>query len=170
MESLARRATEGDAVALNRLLGLVRPRVLGICSGFLPNREDAEEACQDSLTTVARKIATFEGRSKFTTWLTTLTANAARDTYARLKRTAQPAEAPKVEQADPRRTSVIAGTHLDFLDALEQIDPIYAEAVVLRDICGLEYAEIAEELGIPVGTVKSRIAEGRRLLRALLGR
>lgn len=171
MERLASLAAEGDGAALERLLALIRPKLLSDCGRILPNRDDAEEACQDAMSAVARHVTTFQGRSKFSTWLTTVAANSARDTYRRLKRAAPPVESVDPElQADPRRTSVIAGTRIDVLDALEQIDHRYAQAVILRDLCGLDYAEIAVELGIPLGTVRSRISEGRRLLRPRLGR
>jgi RNA polymerase sigma factor (sigma-70 family) len=130
---------------------------------------DAEEACQDALLAVARRIGTFEGRSRFSTWLYQVTANASLDTYRRLKRVAAgrtDAVAPEAVSRD--RTSVIAGTRIDLLDAMERIDPRVGEPVMLRDVLGLDYASIAEVLGIPEGTVKSRINEGRQNLRRLL--
>jgi RNA polymerase sigma-70 factor (ECF subfamily) len=72
------------------------------------------------------------------------------------------------DRPDPRRTSVIAGTRLDLLDALEGLPADYAEAAVLRDVLSLSYAEIATLLGVPEGTVKSRIHEARRRLRQRL--
>jgi RNA polymerase sigma-70 factor (ECF subfamily) len=75
------------------------------------------------------------------------------------------------ESADPLRVSVLAGTRLDIVEALERLreqQPHVVEAVVLRDLMGLDYAEIAERLQVPVGTVKSRINHGRTSLRTLL--
>jgi RNA polymerase sigma-70 factor (ECF subfamily) len=170
-EELARRAAAGDDRALNDLLGTIRHDVLKQCSRVLPHPMDAEEACQDTLLAVARRIGSFEGRSRFSTWLYQVTANAALDTYRRLKRRAaglSPGELPEI--TDANRTSVIAGTHIDLLDAMEQIDGRVGEPVMLRDLLGLDYAEIAELLGVPVGTVKSRIHEGRANLQRLLGR
>ncbi len=171
LEELARRAAAGDKRALDDLLGAIRPEVLRHCGRVLPNALDAEEACQDTLLAVARRISSFEGRSKFSTWLYQVTANASLDTYRRLKRRAtqmSPDELP--ELTDAQRTSVIAGTRLDLLDALEQVDDRVGEPVMLRDVLGMDYAEIAALLGIPVGTVKSRIHEGRQSLQRLLGR
>ena len=168
---LARAASAGDPLALNALLAAVRPEVLRMCARFLPNREDAEEACQDTLLALARGITQFQGRSSFRTWLHRLAANRARSTYQALRRRAvgEMAGAPVPDRPDPRRTSVVAGTRLDLLDALEGLPAEYAEAAVLRDVLSLSYGEIAALLDLPEGTVKSRIHEARRRLRLRLG-
>ncbi|MDQ3629049.1 MAG: sigma-70 family RNA polymerase sigma factor [Actinomycetota bacterium] len=172
VERVARDAAAGDRAALEHLLGLVQPRVMRICARMLPCREDAEEACQDALLRVATKIDTFQGNSKFTTWLYVVAGNSARQTYRSLKRRSR--ERPVDEMptaADPRTTSVIAGSRLDLLEALETLDadsPDLVEAVVMRDISGLDYNEIAQALDIPLGTVKSRIHKARQRLRPLL--
>jgi RNA polymerase sigma factor (sigma-70 family) len=155
---------------LNILLATVRPDVLRLCARFLPNREDAEEACQDTLLALAGGIGRFEGRSSFRTWLHRLAANRARSTYQRLRRrfAAEAAGVPLPDRPDPRRTSVVAGTRLDLLDALEHVGSEFAEPVTLRDVLGLSYREIATLLDLPEGTVKSRIHEARRRLRQRL--
>ncbi|TDB77699.1 RNA polymerase sigma factor [Micromonospora sp. KC723] len=167
IDDLAGAAARGEPGALDALLVAVRPEVLRLCGRLLPNREDAEEACQDALLALARGITRFEGRSSFHTWLYRLTANRARSTYRVLRRRWQ-VEAggvPLPEPADPRRTSVVAGTRLDLLDALDGVRPELAEVVVLRDVLGLSYREIADLLDLPEGTVKSRIHEARRQVR-----
>lgn len=169
-EALARQAAAGDAIALDELLTRIRPIALAQCGRFLPCFQDAEEACQDALLQVARYITRFEGRSKFSTWLHTVVANCARQTYRSLKRRAAEradAELP-VDLPDPRTTSVIAGSRLDLLDALERLEnhrPNLVTALVLRDLCQLDYEEIAEQLTIPVGTVKSQVHRARRHIR-----
>ena len=172
-EELARRAAAGDPAALSALLGQIRPGVLRRCSRFLPCREDAEEACQDVLLQVARNIARFEGRSLFSTWLHVIIANCARQTYRSLKRrSAEEAhEVPPVDLADPRTTSVIAGSRLDLLEALDRLEarrPELVAPMVLRDIRQLDYREIATHLSIPEGTVKSRIHQARADVREYL--
>jgi RNA polymerase sigma factor (sigma-70 family) len=167
VESLARAAARGDPAALNALLASVRPDVLRMCARFLPHRQDAEEACQDTLLALARGIGRFEGRSTFRTWLHSLAANRARSTYQRLRHRcqAEAAGVPLPDRPDPRRTSVVAGTRLDLLDALGSLPAGLAESVTLRDVLGLSYREIAVLHQVPEGTVKSRIHEGRRRLR-----
>jgi RNA polymerase sigma factor (sigma-70 family) len=172
-EQLASRAASGDAVALDALLARIQPDVLRQCARYLDNRQDAEEACQDALLQVAQKITRFEGRSRFSTWLYTVVANCARQTYRSLRQRAaeRPGVEAPVESADPRTTSSIAGSRLDFLDALERLEahrPELVAAIVLRDLCQLDYAEIAAELGVPVGTVKSRVHHARQHVRRSL--
>lgn len=173
IETLARRAAAGDGTALESLLQAIQPDVLRRCARFLPYQQDAEEACQDTLLKVAQNITRFEGRSKFSTWLYTVTANCARQTYRTLKRrSAEQAVELQVENADPRRTSVVAGSRLDLLEALDRLEGDRAELVqpiVLRDIVQMDYNEIAGHLGIPLGTVKSRIHDARAFVRAQLG-
>ena len=170
LDQLATAASRGDAAALDTLLATVRPDVLRLCGRFLPHREDAEEACQDTLFAVATGIGAFERRASFRTWLHGITANRARSTYRVLRRRflQETAGLPVLDHPDPRRTSVVAGTRLDLLEGLESIGPELAEPVALRDVLGLPYGEIATLLGLPEGTVKSRIHDGRRRLRERL--
>ena len=170
IESLARRAAAGEASALDALLVRIRPDVLRQCGRILPCFQDAEEACQDALLQVARNITRFEGRSKFSTWLHVLVGNCARQTYRSLKRRAAERPGPElpVDLPDPRTTSVIAGSRLDLLDALERLEAhrsSLATALVLRDLCQLDYDEIAKQLAIPVGTAKSHVHRARQHVR-----
>jgi len=171
-EELARRAAAGDGAALEELLRVIEPRVLRQVSRFLPYRQDAEEATQDVLLKVATRIGTFEGRSRFSTWLHEVTANQARQTYRSLRRRAAESTTDvPVERPDPRTTSVIAGSRLDLLDALERLEtehPDLVRAFVLRDLSDLEYADIARLLDVPIGTVKARIHHARRHVRETL--
>ncbi|WP_330234692.1 RNA polymerase sigma factor [Streptomyces sp. NBC_00566] len=172
-EELARLAAAGDRAALDRLLTELRPEVVRRCGRFLPCREDAEEAAQDVLLQVARHIGGFEGRSRFSTWLYTVVANCCRQKYRELKRRAaeQPAAVEVPELADPRTTSVIAGSRIDLLEALDQLErehPHLVAPLVYRDLCQLDYAEAAERAGIPLGTLKSRLHEARKRVRPWL--
>ncbi|MFJ4830720.1 RNA polymerase sigma factor [Streptomyces sp. NPDC088747] len=172
-EELARHAAAGDEEALDALLRELRPEVVRRCGRFLPCREDAEEAAQDVLLQVACKITTFEGRSRFSTWLCTVVANCARQKYRELKRRAaeQPVEIDAAQQVDPRTTSVIAGSRVDLLEALERLErehPHLVAPLVYRDICQLDYADIAERVGVPLGTLKSRLHEARKQVRPWL--
>jgi RNA polymerase sigma-70 factor (ECF subfamily) len=172
LETLAGRAAGGDQQAMHQLLIEIQPRVRRICGRMLLYPEDAEEAAQDALLLVSTRLHTFAGRSRFTTWLHAVASNSARSTYRSLKR--RSAELPTEElptAADPRTTSVIAGSRLDFLEALETLGvdhPALVEPLLLRDVQELEYADIAALLDIPVGTVKSRIHSARQIVQPLL--
>ncbi|WP_300390779.1 RNA polymerase sigma factor [uncultured Nocardioides sp.] len=177
IDDLARRAQAGDAYALEVLLGAVRPRALSACRSVLPHLPDAEDACQEALLNVSRKIGSWHGRGRFTTWLHAVCVNSARSTYRRLKNQAVPADPTELtatgplERPDPRTTSVIAGTRLDLLEAMEVIErdhPQLVQPLLLRDVHGLAYDEIAQLLELPLGTVKAQIHHGRKLTRPLL--
>ncbi|MGL5866544.1 MAG: RNA polymerase sigma factor [Dermatophilaceae bacterium] len=171
LDRLARQAAAGDAAALNQLLTLVRPQVLRRCQRVLPYVTDAEDACQEALLAVARGISSFEGRSRFTTWMFPVVARSSFATYRRMRSHAPVLAGEVPDIADPRRMSVLAGARVDLVDALEKLTdskPHVVEPVVLRDLMGMSYDEIAERMAIPVGTVKSRINHGRAALRETL--
>lgn len=166
LEELAAAAAAGDEPALAELLQRVRPQVQRRVAKFLPCREDAEEAAQDTLLAVATKIHTFKGTGSFAGWLTIVATNCARQTYRSLKRRSVERSAEVLPEAiDPRTTSVIAGSRLDLLEALDSLEadhPQLVQPLVLRDLGALTYAEIAEELQVPLGTVKARIHQARK--------
>jgi RNA polymerase sigma-70 factor (ECF subfamily) len=171
VDDLARRAQDGDRDALETLLGAIRPRALNVCRGVLPYTPDAEDACQEALINIANKIGSWGGRGRFTTWMHVVAVNSARSTYRRMKNQAIASDALTLERPDPRTTSVIAGTRLDLLEAMEAIErdhPQYIEPLLLRDVYGMSYEEIAEQVGAPLGTVKAQIHHGRKLARPLL--
>jgi RNA polymerase sigma-70 factor (ECF subfamily) len=166
LEELAVQAAAGDEAALAEILQVIRPQVQRRVAKFLPHREDAEEAVQDTLMTVATKVHTFKGSGTFAGWLTVVATNCARQTYRSLKRRSVEQSAEVLPEAiDPRTTSVIAGSRLDLLEALEALEsnhPQLVQPLVLRDLGAMTYAEIAEELSVPLGTVKARIHQARK--------
>lgn len=172
-EALAAAAATGDAAALDALLQRIGPDTLLQCGRILPCRQDAEEACQDALLQVALNITTFKGQARFSTWLYVVIANCARQNYRSLKRRAAErtgAELP-VDLPDPRTTSVIAGSRLDLLDALERLEadrPGLAAVLVLRDLSQLDYDEIAEQRSISIGAARSQVHRARLRLRQFL--
>ena len=173
IDDLARRAQDGDRGALEALLGAVRPRALNVCRGVLPYSADAEDACQEALINISRKIGSWHGNGRFTTWMHVVAVNSARSTYRRLKNqaTASGIDVAEVDRPDPRTTSVIAGTRLDLLEAMETIErdhPQFVEPLLLRDVYGLPYEEIARLVEAPLGTVKAQIHHGRKLVRPML--
>lgn len=171
LEALRSDAVDGDRGALDRLLTAVQPLVFRRCSRMLPCRQDAEEASQDAMLAIAEKLSTFRGTGSFPGWVSTIAANSARATYRRLKQRSEAAAATVPERPDPRTTSVIAGSRLDLLEALDELErthPDLARSFVLRDLAALSYAEIADRENTPLGTVQARIHRARRFLQPRL--
>jgi RNA polymerase sigma-70 factor, ECF subfamily len=171
VDELARRAQGGDRAALEELLTVVRPRCLSVCRQVLPYTPDAEDACQEALINIANKIGSWGRQGRFTTWMHVVAVNSARTTYRRMKNQAISSDVLPLEKPDPRTTSVIAGTRLDLLEALETIErehPQFVEPLILRDVYGMSYDDIAQQIGIPLGTVKAQIHHGRKLVRPML--
>jgi RNA polymerase sigma-70 factor (ECF subfamily) len=171
IDDLARRAQTGDRDALEALLRAVRPRALNACRGVLPYSSDAEDACQEALINIANKVGSWHGRGRFTTWMHAVAVNSARSTYRRLKNQAIASDTAPLEKPDPRTTSVIAGTRLDLLEAMESLErdhPQFVEPLLLRDVYGLPYDEIARLVDAPLGTVKAQVHHGRKLVRPML--
>ncbi|WP_300681432.1 sigma-70 family RNA polymerase sigma factor [Nocardioides sp.] len=172
LEELARRARSGDREALEEMLTRIRPMVVGRCRQFLPYSDDAEEAAQDALLAIATRLERFSGTGSFRAWAVAVTSNSARDTYRSLvRRSARQSPSDLPEHPDPRTTSVIAGTRIDLLDALERLEdssPSVVESFLLRDLGGLDYQQIVELTGVPLGTVKDRIHRARAFLRTAL--
>ena len=140
---------------------------------MLGNEADADDATQEALIAIVRGLPAFDARARLSTWAYRIAVNAALDELRRRQRRARPEDmtleakdrAEVGSHDDPERI----GDQMDVDAALGRISPEFRAAVVLRDLCGLDYAEIAEVLDIPPGTVRSRIARGRAALVPLLG-
>ena len=119
---------------------------------MLPYTPDAEDACQEALINIANKIGSWHRNGRFTTWMHVVAVNSARTTYRRMKNQAFSSDVLPLEKPDPRTTSVIAGTRLDLLEAMEMIErdhPQFVEPLILRDVYGMSYDDIAQLLGVP---------------------
>ncbi len=166
---VARRAARGDHRALESLLTRHTDRIYAVCRRILVDHDDALDATQETLVAIARGIGSFNGRSAFGTWVHRVATNAALDELRRRKRR----PVPTGDDLDrPARLVAIDDTVSDRLDvdaALAALPEDFRVAVVLRDLCDFEYAEIALILDVPAGTVRSRIARGRAALLDLLG-
>ncbi len=165
-EALAAAANAGDRGALEVLLARHLDRVHAICRRVTGHPEDALDATQEALIALTRGLHRYDGRSLFTTWLYRVATNAALDELRRRKRRPEPAELVEdrllggaAVGSAPVESAVAA--RLDVDAALAGLSPELRAAVVLRDLCDMDYAEIAEALDVPIGTVRSRIARGR---------
>ena len=167
-ESLAIRAARGESGALDELLRRHTTMIHAVCRRILGNADDALDATQEALLSIARKVHTFDGRSRFSTWCYRVATNAALDEARKRARRPQPFETLP-ETARHTSTDGHVADRVDIDRALAQLSPEYRAAVALRDLVGMDYAEISEVLGLPPGTVRSRISRGRAALADLLG-
>jgi RNA polymerase sigma-70 factor (ECF subfamily) len=167
-EDLARRAAHGDRFALETLLSRHLDQIHAVCRRVLGHPEDALDATQEALIAITRGIARFDGRSRFTTWMYRVATNAAL-AEARRRRRRPIASEHIPEMASTADETSAVDTRLDVDEALAALPADYRAAVALRDLAGLDYAEIASVLGIPIGTVRSRIARGRAALADRIG-
>lgn len=168
--SLVAAAQAGDRRALDRLLRTHQPAIHGVCRRITGNDADALDATQDALIAVVRGLPRFDGRSKFSTWAYRIATNSCLDELRRRRRRplvglpeheGTPIDLPH-EGGSEVGDRVADGLRVEA--ALATLPEEFRAAVVLRDMCELDYAEIAEVLEIPAGTVRSRIARGRAQL------
>jgi RNA polymerase sigma-70 factor (ECF subfamily) len=173
--ALVTAAQGGDRQALDVLLRRHYDRVHAICRRIAGASRDADDAAQEAMISIVRGLARFDGRSAFSTWTYRIATNAALDELRKRDRRPAPhvtdnmGTAPEVADPLSHRKVEAAVDRLSIDEALDELPEEFRVAVVLRDLCDLDYAEIADTLGVPVGTVKSRIARGRSLLAGRLG-
>ena len=190
LADLAARCLQGDPAAWEKLATGQHRRVYGICYRFTNSQSEAEDLTQEVFLKMFRNLGSFDPvKGGFTTWLTTLTRNLLVDNYrrSRMERASDsldetydgeedgPTKGDRLADGGKSQEQHVAGLELraQIQHALAQVSPDLREAVILRDLEDMDYKEIAEILGVPQGTVKSRISRGRaelaRLLKSLEG-
>ncbi len=190
LAELAARCLQGDAQAWEKLATGQHRRIYGICYRFTGSPTEAEDLTQEAFLKMFKNLGSFDpAKGGFTTWLTTLTRNLLVDNYrrTRMERASDsldetydgeddgPTKGEKLADGGKSQEQHVAGLELraQIQQALAQVSPDLREAVILRDLEDMDYKEIAEILGVPQGTVKSRISRGRaelaRLLKGLEG-
>lgn len=167
---LVARARKGDLDAFGELVARHQTGLVRYLTHMVSNPADAEDVAQDTLLRAYRALKDFRGQSAFKTWLYQIGTNAAR-THLDKRRSRR-----EEQDGDDEAREVGSGEHLErrivahdqLRRALAELPDDWREAVVLRDIEGLDYREIAEALGIPIGTVESRIFRGRQRLKQIV--
>ncbi len=168
-EALVAAAQGGDRNALDQLLRRHYDKIYAVCRRVTGGTSDADDACQEALIKITRSLPRFDGRSAFGTWAYRVATNASLDELRKRKRRPSPHSVSEddhrevVDVMAAKRVEAI-GERLALDSALDELGEDFRTAVVLRDVADLDYAEIAEVLDVPVGTVKSRIARGRSML------
>lgn len=172
-EALVDAAQAGDRRALEALLRRHHDRIHAVCRRLAGNDADAADATQEALLAVVRGLDRFDGRARFGTWVYRVATNACLDELRRRGRRPVPfdEEHQALDDRPDHRRAPVAGAVADRVtvdEALQAISPEFRACVVLRDLCDLDYAEIAKVLDIRPGTVRSRISRGRAALAQVL--
>ncbi|MDR2863262.1 MAG: sigma-70 family RNA polymerase sigma factor [Puniceicoccales bacterium] len=185
-ESSIERARMGDVAAFNDLVVIYQDRIFSKVFSLLHNWQDAEEITQDTFIRAQRGLPSFRGTASFSTWLYQIATNLARNRYWywwRRKRDASMSlECPLGEDCDMTLIDALPDKELtpveqtinrEFVDrvteCMQGLKEAHREILVMRNVKNMAYEDIAEALGLSIGTVKSRIARAREALRALMG-
>ena len=166
---LVKRAQRGDRNAVDALLRENYDSIRAVCHRIIINSSDADDATQNALIAIVRALPSFDGRSKFSTWVYRIATNAALDELRRIRRRDVPNDDATFENVSVGDATNAVDAQMDVSAALAEVPEEFRVALVLRHIADLDYEEIAVILDVPVGTVRSRLSRGRAQLTALLG-
>jgi RNA polymerase sigma-70 factor (ECF subfamily) len=173
-EDLVRRFLSGDRAAFAALVERHERRVYNLALRMTGREEDARDATQDAFLTVLRKLSSFRGESAFTTWLHRVAVNACYDLLR--KRQRQPLleragaeDRPAAEPPPIPDHAEASDLSIDVQRALLEVPYDFRVVMILHDLRDLPQEEVAQILGVPVGTVKSRLHRGRIALARALG-
>ena len=170
---LIRRASDGDAGAFNTLMGMHERRMYAVALRMCKTPEDAQDCLQEAMLRIYRAISGFKSQSSFSTWVYRITMNTCLDELRRRKNHPNTSLdglldagwSPSDEDDTPERHALNTEVRANLRQFIQELPEDMRAAVVLRDIQGYSYEEIADILDANVGTVKSRISRGREKLR-----
>lgn len=191
-QDLVDKAKKGDTAAFQKLVIAHQGRLFSVAFGMLRDRDEAMDVVQDAFIKAHRKLAEFEGNAAFSTWLYRIAVNLSIDRKradARRRKTDiddaagknldddplySAAEfAPRLSGSNPLRNSTDKELGKQIDTAMAKLTEDHRAIVLLREVEGMSYEEIAETLGVPKGTVMSRLFHARknlqRVLRPILG-
>jgi len=177
LDALIARAQDGDVRAFESLLTAHLPQVRRFARAFASSEADADDLAQEALLKVYKSVRLFKYQSAFSSWLYAVVRNvfldAARSRRGRERAVEEPLEPSHTSglssSGAPDEELVSAQERERLWSALRRVGPEFRTALVLFDLEGCSYDEVAAIEGVPVGTVKSRLSRGRAQLRSLLG-
>ena len=162
-------ARDGDLGAFETLVRTHSDAVYAHAYRFFGDAQAAQDATQEVWVNVYRSLPAFESRSSFSTWLFRVTRNVCLDMLRAGRRAAPPIDPVELQGLAPNDTAGEAAVRVDLESALRALSPEDREAFNAVALFGLPYADAGSVLGVPAGTVKSRVFRARRALVALLG-
>lgn len=177
-EALIERCLSGDQGAWETIVRQYWRKVFNVAYKFVGKHDEAEDLAQDIFLKVFRSLHTFDRRANFQTWLISVSRNLCIDHYRSVRKERETIDRDvDAGLLSPISTEVSPHAALEQRDrvtllreALKGLPPALRSAVMLRDIQELSYQEIADELDLPEGTVKSRINRGRTELARQISR
>jgi len=181
IETLIERCLQGDQTAWDAVVRAYRRKVFNVAYKFVGGHEEAEDLTQEIFLKIFKSLGTFDRRANFQTWLISVSRNLCIDHYrsvrkerATIDRSVDASELAPASRDPGPMAALEQRDRLTLLrDALAALPDPLRKAVLMRDIHELSYQEIADRLGLPEGTVKSRINRGRaglaRQIRKLRG-
>lgn len=182
-KSLVQRAQQGDRSAFRELYERYHRRSYSIAYGVVKNEQDAREIVQEAFIRVHKHIARFEGSSSFYTWLYRIVMNLSIDHLRRKKGRSfdyddrigrdddlagDGAIVPSIMDANPRKTVVRKELRQALQKALDELPEIHRAVILLREVEGMSYEEMARVLEVPKGTIMSRLFHARRKMQESL--
>ena len=180
-EQLIRRAQQGDNSAFEQLLLAHQKKVYNLCLRMAANPDDALDLSQEAFIKAWRALGQFQFEANFSTWLFRLTSNVCIDFLRRKKRRQETSLTENYDDSDegaelslpdanplPEQQAITNETKIELARAMGQLAPDHREILQLRVVEDLPYEQIADILGVRVGTVKSRLARARLSLRKIL--
>ena len=166
-----RQAKEGNVAAFDTLIREHLPTIRRFALAFTSSQADADDLAQDAMVRAFRSIQSFRGDSAFSTWLYRLTRNAyidrTRKRWFRLRSASVSIDTVRAQasmEESPEGSTLRQERRAHVWSALRTLKPKYKNVLVLIDIEGLEYADVAHIEGVPVGTIRSRLSRARQQL------
>lgn len=183
VRSLVRKARTGDETAFREIVRLFQSDVLHLAGRILRNKDDAEDAAQEVFVRLHRSLGQYDPERAFRSWLLRITHNLCIDHLRRRRMSTVSLDEPiqagdgeiEWEIADPAGVDPLENL-LEMEEkrlieeSIAELGPTLRSAITLRHVQGLRYDEIAEILGVPLGTVKVRIFRARAAMAEILGR
>ena len=171
VEVLVGRAQRGDGRAFEEVYRRTADRVYALCLRMCADAEEAAELAQDAYVRAWERLASFRGDSRFTTWLHRLTVNVVlQSRRTKGRRGAREVAGVDLERYGREAVTAMPGTRVDLERAIAALPGKAREVLVLRDVQGYKYDEIAEMTGVTLGTVKAQIHRARKLVQEALER
>ncbi|GMV05805.1 MAG: hypothetical protein AMXMBFR53_20820 [Gemmatimonadota bacterium] len=171
LEALVARAQQGDHRAFEEVYRRTADRVYAVCLRMCGDADEAAERVQDAFVRAWERLGSFRGESLFTTWMHRLTVNLVLEARrSRGRRAAREEAQPDLERFARAAVVAMPGTRVDLERAIAGLPEKAREVLVLRDVEGFKYEEIAAMTGVTLGTVKAQIHRARNLVKEALER